>query len=72
LPELVAAAENFTGGSLVLTKAEYDYLLFLLQSYAQDILSIGQCVQLGSVTMSKSLSGQVIVTMASCLTLGKP
>lgn len=68
LPQLVAVAQDFTGGSLELEKEEVDYLLFLLRSYGQEVLSAGQCVHLGSVTMSKGLSGQVIVTMAATLT----
>jgi hypothetical protein len=70
LPELVAVAEAFTGGRLELEKEDVDYLLLLLRLYGQEVLSAGQCVHFGSVTMSKGLSEQVIVTMAATFTRG--
>jgi len=65
LPELVAVADKFSIGTVDLTKEEADYLLLLLQSYAQDILGNGQRVQLGSITMTKSLRGQVLLGLVS-------
>ena len=65
LPELVAVADKFSIGAVALSKEEADYLLLLLQSYAQDILGNGQRVQLGSITMTKSLRGQVLLGLVS-------
>ncbi len=65
LPELVAVADKFSIGTVALSKEEADYLLLLLQSYAQDILGNGQRVQLGSVTMTKSLRWQVLLGLVS-------
>lgn len=65
LPELVAVADKFSIGTVVLSKEEADYLLLLLQSYALDILGNGQRVWLGSITMTKSLRGQVLLGLVS-------
>jgi hypothetical protein len=58
-------ADKFSIGTVDLTKEEADYLLLLLQSYAQDILRNGQRVRLGSITMTKSLRGQVLLGLVS-------
>ena len=68
LPELVAVADKFSIGAVALSKEEADYLLLLLQSYALDILGNGQRVQLGSITMTKSLRGQVLLGLVSSST----
>ncbi|MBA4049573.1 MAG: hypothetical protein C0464_01045 [Cyanobacteria bacterium DS2.008] len=65
LPELIAVVDKLSIGTVVLPKEEVDYLLFLLQSYAHEILGNGQRVQLGSVTMTKSLKGQVLIGLVS-------
>lgn len=66
LPELVAVVDKFSIGTLALSNEEADYLLLLLQSYAQEILRNGQRVQLGSVTLTKSLRGQVLLGLVCC------
>ncbi len=58
-------ADKFSIGTVVLSKEEADYLLLLLQSYALDILGNGQRVRLGSITMTKSLRGQVLLGLVS-------
>ncbi|MFA7340415.1 MAG: hypothetical protein WC028_26775 [Candidatus Obscuribacterales bacterium] len=67
LPELVAVVDKFSIGTVALSKEEADYLLLLLQSYAHEILGNGQRVRLGSVTMTKSLRGQVLIGLVSCI-----
>ncbi len=66
LPELVAVVDKYSIGSVALSREEADYLLLLLQSYAHEILGDGQCVRLGSVTMTKSPRGQVLIGLVSC------
>jgi hypothetical protein len=65
LPELVTIAEHFTAGKIHLSLAERDFLLLLLQSYAQDILDNGQRIQLGPVTMLKNTQGFAFVHMVN-------
>lgn len=67
LPELVAVIDEFSVGAVALSKEEADYLLLLLQSYAQEVLGNGQRIRLGSVTMTKSLGGLVLIRLVSCL-----
>ncbi len=57
LPELVALAESFTQKPSILTKAEENLLLLLLQSFALELLEDGQSVNLGPVILAKSLNG---------------
>ncbi len=58
LPELVALAETIATKPGILTKPEENLFSLLLQSYALEILEVGQSVNLGPVIISKTLNGQ--------------
>lgn len=63
LPELVAAANSHLTGHSILPESDYVLLVALLRAYAEDVLNIGQCVQLDSVTLSKGIENQVAVVL---------
>ncbi len=61
LPELVSAADRYIAGELVLTAEEKRYLIQLLESYAQEVLNPGQCLQVGGVSFAKTVAGHASV-----------
>lgn len=61
LPELVDLAETIATKPGILTKPEENLFLLLLQSYALEILEVGQSVNLGPVIISKTMKGDAEV-----------
>ncbi len=58
LPQLIATADCYAKETVSLSFREYSYLIDLLKAYADEILDDGQVIQLGSVTLIKTITGE--------------
>ena len=61
LPQLVEITDKHKKGEIELSQFEKLRLRRLLESYAEEVLRRGQCVDLGPLNMAKSLHGVVLV-----------
>ena len=61
LEELFEIANQYSIGSRELSVREYNKLIRLFTVYGEDVLNCGQVVQVESVSLSKSISGDVSI-----------
>ena len=61
LPALVGIADKHAKKEISLSNRERRYLASLLEAYGEEILTVGQVVNFGSVVLVKTIGGDIQV-----------